>query len=156
MYVHVLILNELFNNLKYKYSNIKIDYQNDISVGGKRNLTSEQWNKRSPCSGGRVKMIIQPNGDVTLCNHCPHSNMFVVGNICNQSLLEIWHSKKLYDFLYPNENNFKGTVCFECNEFDKCHFERGYCYKDSFYSYRTIYDAPPECPKQDKIPPRMI
>jgi hypothetical protein len=55
--------------------------------------------------------------------------------------------------VYPEREKFAGTVCFDCPEFDECHTEKGqkgYCYFDALFHYKSIYDAPPDCPRQNK------
>jgi MoaA/NifB/PqqE/SkfB family radical SAM enzyme len=71
--------------------------------------------------------------------------------------MEVWKSPRLLDFLYPEREKFEGTVCFDCSQFDECigpEGLRGYCYRDALFYYGSIYDAPPECPWQNKPTPR--
>ena len=101
-------------------------------------------------------MIVKPNGDVTLCEQMPNSPSFVVGNIFEEGIVGVWRSQRVLDFIYPPREAFAGTVCFDCLEFDECHDTKGYCFRDALYSYGTMYDAQPECPRQSKIPPRYV
>jgi radical SAM protein with 4Fe4S-binding SPASM domain len=141
-------------SIRQKYPGITINIQKDLSTGGRRNLSWMDWKNRSVCSGGRSNMIIHPNGDVTLCEQVPHNKKFVVGNVFKEGVLGVWNSQSVLDFIYPVHEVFKGTVCYDCPEFDECHGNKGYCYSDVLSSYGTIYDAQPECPLQTKMPIR--
>lgn len=149
-------LEDTIEHLKSSFPDLKINFMGKSYVGGPRNVTREAWQNRCLCSGGRIKMVIKPDGDVTLCEQTPHSDEFVVGNIFAEGIMGVWNSKKLQEFIHPAHDKFKGTVCFDCPEFYDCHDSRGYCFRDSYCSYGTIYDAPPECPRQDKMPNRNI
>lgn len=151
-----LKLKETAEKLKSLFPNLNLNFQDTTYMGGPKNLTWEKWHKRNSCSGGRTKMLVKPNGDVTLCEQPPHNELFVVGNVFDEGIMGVWNSKKLLDFSFPCRDKYAGTVCFNCGEFDECHGVKGYCFRDSFFSYGTIYDAPPECPRQGKIPIRDI
>jgi len=149
-------ISETASRVKADFPNLRINIQENTYVGGPRNLSWEGWDNRAVCSGGRSNFVVQPNGDVILCEQAPHNDDFVVGNVFKEGVLGVWNSDKLHDFLYPDRSKFQGTACYDCSEYDKCHQEKGYCYRDVLSSYGTIYDAQPECPRQSKIPVREI
>ena len=101
-------------------------------------------------------MLVQPNGDVTLCDQIPHSENHVVGNAFEEGILGVWNSQRLRHFLYPSREEFEGTVCYACTDFELCHKWQGYCYRDSLFYFQTRFDAPPDCPRQTKTAPRQI
>ncbi len=149
-------ISETANRIKADFPNLVINIQENTSAGGPRNLSWEGWHNRSVCSGGRSNFIIQPNGEVTLCEQSPHNADFVVGNVFQEGILGVWNSDKLLNFLYPDRSKFQRTACYDCPEYETCHQEKGYCYRDVYSSYGTIYDAQPECPRQSKTPAREI
>jgi radical SAM protein with 4Fe4S-binding SPASM domain len=151
-----LRLREIAERLKTRFPELSITIQDNTSVGGAKNLAWDLWYARSTCSGGRSKVWVKPNGDVTLCDQVPHNDSFTVGNVFSEGVLGVWRSQKLLDFLYPPREKFAGTVCFDCPEFDECHQTQGYCYRNALFLYGTIYEAAPECPRQHKIPLRDI
>jgi len=116
----------------------------------------ENWETRAVCSGGRSNLIIQPNGDVTLCDQVPHAPPFIVGNVFEQGILGVWNSDELTAFLYPPREKFQGSVCCDCDIFDECISGKGYCYRDALFYFGSIYDAPPECSRQTKVPLRKL
>ncbi|GLI14362.1 radical SAM/SPASM domain-containing protein [Methanosarcina thermophila MST-A1] len=149
-------ISNFAESINQNYPLLNISVEKNLTTGGKRNLSPEKWKDRAVCSGGRSNLIIQPNGDVTLCEQIPHREEFIVGNVFDEGVMSVWNSKRLIDFIYPPRKKFKNSVCYECLEFDACHRIKGYCYRDSFSSYGTIYDAQPECPFQTKMPVREI
>jgi radical SAM protein with 4Fe4S-binding SPASM domain len=147
-------LSETINRLKLDFPSINIAFKGD---GDEPNNTKyEMWKARAYCSGGRTNMVIQPNGDVILCDQVPCKEPFIIGNVFEQGVMGVWKSKKLTEFIYPKREKFIGKVCFNCPEFDDCHQQKGYCYRAALFSYGSIYDAPPQCPLQNEIAPRQI
>ncbi|MBU7047097.1 MAG: radical SAM protein [Theionarchaea archaeon] len=153
-----LRLHDIAERLKSD-SSLNIMFQDVIGAGTSSMTAREQWDSRNICTGGRTNMIVQPNGDATLCDRVPHADPFIVGNVFNEGILQVWKSQKLLNFMYPQKEKFSGTVCFDCPEFDECigqKGEKGYCFRDTLFYFGSPYDAPPECPRQNKIPPRII
>lgn len=151
-----LQLHDLMPEIVSRYNGLDIIYQDDYPTGKIIKPLVEDWNNRSICTGGRAACIILPNGDVTLCEQIPHVPEYVVGNVLKQNLSEIWNGQALEEFLHPSKERFSGTACFTCAEFEACHSERGYCYRNALSAFGSIYDAPPDCPKQDKPALRLI
>lgn len=143
----------LFRN---KYPGISLTIQEDVTVGEPLKKEPERWNTRAVCSGGRVNMIVQPNGDVTLCDQIPHTVDYTVGNLLDQGLQSVWNSSKLLNFLNAPRKLFKGSACYDCTDFETCHYEKGYCYRESLFHYGTVYEAPPDCPYQSRATIRQI
>jgi len=153
-----LYLHEIANRLKSNPT-LNITFQDEIAADTPPMTPREQWDSRNICTGGRTNMLIHPNGDVTLCDEIPHKDPFVVGNVFDQGVINVWKSQTLLDFVYPEREKFAGTVCFDCPEFDECIGQKGlkgYCYFDALFYYGSIYDAPPDCPRQDKPSPRRM
>jgi radical SAM protein with 4Fe4S-binding SPASM domain len=108
------------------------------------------WRSRKGCGGGWLSIGIAPDGKVFLCEQMKMSDEFMVGDLNQQSILEVWHSQKMLDFIFPDRAQFKGTICYSCQEFEQCMWERGRCYRDAYYAYGTVYDAPPLCPYNER------
>lgn len=146
-----MFLHSKMEELKSEYPALKIVYQDDITSGDTPPDNSlEKWDKRALCSGGRISMEINPNGDVTLCEQIPHKKEYIFGNIVNQPMDAIWNGEKMLNFLFPGKEKYGNTPCYDCQDYDKCHNELGYCYRDSLFNYGTVFDAPPGCPRQTK------
>ncbi len=107
----------------------------------------DSWKTRSHCSGGTSSMTITPDGSVILCEQVPQDKPFIMGNLKNNSLMEIWNSQEILDFIHPNKALFKGTACENCDEFDECHKTYGRCFRDSYFIFNQVFGPPPNCPK---------
>ena len=149
-------LIEMESQIKEEFPDIFISMQKDITTGGSRNLTHEVWAKRPICSGGRTKMLVKPDGAVTLCEQTPNEPAFTVGNVFEDGVMGVWNSDAIRRFNHPSRELFKNSVCYDCTDFEKCIYVKGWCFRDSLACYSTIYEAPPDCPHQTKMPPRAI
>jgi radical SAM protein with 4Fe4S-binding SPASM domain len=151
-------LHETANRLKSNPT-LNTTFQDVIAEDTSPKTAREQWDSRNICTGGRTNILIQPNGDVTLCDEIPHADPFVVGNVFDQGIMNVWKSQALLDFVYPEREKFAGTVCFDCPEFDECigqKGQKGYCFRNALFYFGSIYDAPPDCPRQNKPAPRRL
>lgn len=117
----------------------------DFSIAGSN--TEPAWRERASCSAGTSSCGIVPNGDVVLCEQVPHDHRFVIGNVSRQSLLEVWNSQELMNFIVPERNLFDGTPCSTCEEFDSCHRVHGRCFRDAYFHYGRIFAPSPNCPR---------
>ena len=151
-----LRLSESMPLLVSRYAGSEIAFQDETGEVKSAEQLQTAWQHRPVCTGGRAALYVQPNGDVSLCEQLPHTPEHIVGNLLRQSLQEIWNGAAMDSFLHPGRSKFEGTVCRDCPEFDQCHCGCGYCYRDSLSAFGSVYDAPPTCPRQEKIPLRLV
>lgn len=112
----------------------------------------ENWESRSRCSAGSSSMMIWPDGIVTLCEQIPHTYDHIVGDVRKQTILEVWNSERLLEYIYPDREKFNGTVCYSCEHFDDCHRLSGHCFRDALFAYSSRYMPPPLCPLSPDAP----
>jgi radical SAM protein with 4Fe4S-binding SPASM domain len=141
----ILDINEYLK--KNRYPDAEIVIQTETGTGVER-LTPEGWSKRSRCSGGYSSMTICPDGNVILCEQLPSIAEYIVGNVMRNNLLSVWNSKKLNAWLQPQRLSFLGKPCFDCEEFEQCVHNAGWCYRDALFAYGDMHTAPPKCPRQ--------
>jgi radical SAM protein with 4Fe4S-binding SPASM domain len=67
--------------------------------------------KTKGCWSIDFKINVQPNGDVVLCPDFPD---FVLGNLFEQSIMEIWESEKRLKFLEDFYNGRPLSICYKC------------------------------------------
>jgi radical SAM protein with 4Fe4S-binding SPASM domain len=149
-------LSETMPLLVGKHRDLEIVFQDETGEAKAPEQVKAAWQQRAICTGGRAALLILPNGDLSLCEQLPHVPEFVVGNLIEQSLLDIWNGAAVDRFIHPERSKFEGTACFACPDFDPCHLGRGYCYRDSLTAFGSVYDAPPGCPRQEKTPLRTV
>jgi radical SAM protein with 4Fe4S-binding SPASM domain len=151
-----LRLSESMPLLASRHADFEIVFQDETGEVKSAEQIQAAWQQRPICTGGRAALYVQPNGDVSLCEQLPHAPEHIVGNLLRQSLPEIWNGAAVDSFIHPDRSKFEGTACRDCPEFDQCHWGRGYCYRDSLTAFGSVYDAPPACPLQEKIPLRIV
>jgi radical SAM protein with 4Fe4S-binding SPASM domain len=107
---------------------------------------AESWKDRTHCSGGRSSITITPDGKVVLCDTVPQEGIFVVGDVSTRSIMDVWNSEELLNFAYPPREKFAGSACYDCPDRMDCQSKAGYCFRDAFFNYGTVYGPPPKCP----------
>ena len=141
-------LSEQVEMLRSEFPNIFIKY-NDLRTSLEESPEEKErkWKQRALCSGGKEGLVIHPDGKVTICEELPHAQEYFVGDLSKQSIMEVWESEKLQEFIMPSREKFKGYPCYECDEFEECHRILGRCVRDALKVYGTVYAPPPQCPK---------
>lgn len=124
----------------------------DISAPERSALEERQdvWNQRSGCGGGWSSIGIAAGGEAFLCEQMVLSDPYVVGDARTQSIREIWNSERMLNFIFPTREQFADAICYDCPEFEECMWLQGRCYRDAYFAYGSIYQPPPQCPKNDR------
>lgn len=148
------IASDAIESLKVKYPDAAIDngiadYHPTISPPTPTEKT-DRWKHRVGCSGGRTTMSIAANGQVVLCEQIPQCEPFVVGDLSTQSIMQVWNSPEMEHFVFPSKQEFSGTVCADCEDFVACQWTSGTCFRDTYFAFDRLRDAPPLCPRQVK------
>jgi radical SAM protein with 4Fe4S-binding SPASM domain len=81
------------------------------------NSIHSEVNYPTNCALGRGILQIKPNGKVYFCPLIPN---YIVGNIRENTLKDIWSKGKIRDLLFPKRKFFRGTKCYKCEYFDFC------------------------------------
>jgi radical SAM protein with 4Fe4S-binding SPASM domain len=114
-------------------------------------LSVEERNVRYPsrslCTAGRWGLVIMSDGKVVTCDEVPAIEPFVVGDVSYESVAEVWSSPKIRYLQKPPRNQFLGTACFDCPDFDECHTGKGRCFRDAMKVYGSFYAPTPACPR---------
>jgi radical SAM protein with 4Fe4S-binding SPASM domain len=107
------------------------------------------------CAANTYSMGILSNGKATVCEMLYYNPRFYLGDIYQQSLAEIWSSKKaldLFNFKQSMEN--AESACYSCKVMDKCKkgMKKRFCLADVINSYgEKKWDYPdPRCPEGPK------
>ena len=116
----------------------------------------ENFSQRAWCTAGAWNVIVDPNGNVVLCDDLPSQEPFVVGNILEAPLLDVWNSEAANRLRKPERQMFEGTACFECELFEQCSHHPRICFRDSYQAYGRVFGPPPYCPKAPEPPVRLM
>lgn len=125
-------------------SNLKIHvpekvYSNLTTVERtKDNIAAEitQFFQRSFCSGLFSSLYILPTGDVTICEQLYWNKDFIVGNILNNSIIDIWNSDKAKSIYFIKQSDIPSdSLCHSCDKFEACRSSRQVCYREIIKKY---------------------
>lgn len=107
------------------------------------------YERRALCTGNIRNIVILPNGDVTVCEELYDHPAFVLGNVRDNTLMEIWNGEKA-NKLYDKANICSSeTPCSSCNVMAECRNGKGVCWKTTLMAYgEEKWNYPdPRCPK---------
>jgi radical SAM protein with 4Fe4S-binding SPASM domain len=107
--------------------------------------------ERGLCSGNYNSLFILPDGNVTMCEELYWNKKFLLGNVQENTLLEIWNSEKAHSLFYiPQEAFPDDSFCSKCPDFDRCRSVRQVCYKEIIKQYGSDkwYYPDVNCPKK--------
>ena len=110
----------------------------------------EVWGRRSGCGGGWSCIGVAAGGEAFLCEQMVLEEPYIVGDARTQSLREIWDGDRLRRFIFPTREDFSGAICATCDDFEECMWTQGRCYRDAYFSYGSVFQPPPQCPKNDR------
>jgi radical SAM protein with 4Fe4S-binding SPASM domain len=134
----------------------------DVAVtGSNENLSfdekRENWESRTRCPGNLSSFLILPNGDVTICEEAYFNENLILGNILNNTIMEVWNSNRAKSLFYIPKTIFPNeSPCSRCVEFDACRYNLGVCWLDAMAAYgeeNWLFPVP-NCPYAP--PPKYI
>jgi len=141
-------LREEIAHLKEEFpeGKIKFECQSDY-----RDMSDDQraeaFRNFPRCGAGREIIIVTPDGRVSMCEQSPQESEFVVGSVRRRSLRDVWRSEEARNFMEVTREQFRGTACHECEEFEACQVVKGGCFMLQYKAYGTRYAPHPACPK---------
>ena len=123
---------------------VTTDYYNHEMYDINKNDT-----KRVFCGGFVGNMCVRYDGGVLFCDSLNHCDEFIVGNLKEKGILEIWNSKEVSEINDPDhfKEKYKGTKCYTCHMYRNCFYKR--CYVRSFTQTGKYFDVDPACPFGD-------
>ena len=91
---------------------------------------------RGLCSGNFSHMYILPTGDVTMCEELYWNKNFIMGNVKEQSLMDIWTGNKALSLYHICQNDIpEDSHCSKCEFFNDCRDVRQICYREIIKAY---------------------
>ena len=121
------------------------DCKGDYSTKSK----SQRFNSRSICSANQKGFVVLPNGEVTICEELYWNPHYIIGNILQQTILNIWTSEKARNLFYMSQKDFtQESNCKTCKNLTQCRHTKGVCWKMVIMAYgQDKWDYPdPSCP----------
>ena len=145
------ISNFINNSLRRKLS-IPISFNEDIqNINKEKSFLATNNDSAWKCSANISSLFILPDGNVSLCEQLYWHPQFIIGNITEQTIEEIWQSKKAERFLhFPKNADARQSSCSKCKLKDNCFEEQKRCWVNVIKAngYHNWLDADPECINQ--------
>lgn len=119
----------------------------------------EDFSKRAACSANTTSFLVLPDGKVTYCEQTYWNPQFNMGDLRNQSIMEMWNSEKALSLWnFSQEEVQESSPCKSCNMFAECRRGQGNCWRMAVATYGPdCYDYPsPNCPRAPKITKSMF
>lgn len=138
-------LQEQVRGLSAHYD-VDFEWQEDQSLVA-RELKKRDWPDRALCGGGRLGFVIRADGRISLCAELPLEDQLIVGDLTQQTVMEVWNSANMTALLCPRQDQFSGVVCSNCESFSQCHESKGRCLRDALRAYGTVFAPDPRCPE---------
>lgn len=131
------LVYDFFKNLssiapfKIKYEGIEPLGTSDNKSSLNRDEEFRNFLNRAYCAGNFSQLFILPDGEVTICEELYWHPHFIIGNIINQDLHQIWTSEKALSLYNVKQHDIaKQSLCSICKVFDTCRKEKQICYRD--------------------------
>ena len=126
---------------------------NDMSLESKKIY----FTRKRPifCAANFSSLFILPDGKVTICEELYWNKTFIIGDLNDQNLCEVWNSPKAKGLYYIKKNKIsENSPCKRCEIFQQCREEYGgVCWKEIIKVFgEDNWDFPdPRCPKAGNI-----
>ena len=107
------------------------------------------FDKRSICSGNLTSLFILPDGKATICEQVYWHPFFILGDLNNNSIMDVWNSNKSLNLWNFKQEDIKSeSPCHACKDFTECRKGKGSCWRFAMEAYGfDNYDFPTyQCP----------
>ncbi|AMQ18836.1 hypothetical protein A0127_06435 [Thermococcus peptonophilus] len=126
---------------------INVDYftqSNGISLD-KQVQTMSSF-QRQLCGGGRVGLVMLPDGRVTVCERLANLDWLIVGDLKKESVRDVWESERVRWFRNLPRELYRGTPCYSCQYFETICQPRGICLLSSYALNGRFFGPDSMCP----------
>lgn len=138
--------------LREKGQKITINFSAGGTDDADRSLDLESkarsFSQRAVCTAGLWGFILLPDGHVTGCEEFGWRPRFLLGDVREKSIMDMWRAAGAHSMLSPQRAQFAGSACESCATFDACMNGPGRCIRDVMKAYGLENDhyPDPRCP----------
>ena len=114
----------------------------------------KKHDSRSMCSANVSQICILNDGQVTICEELYWNENFLIGNVINNSIEEIWKSDRALKLANLSRLDFSdNSNCKTCRNFETCRLTKGVCWSNVLMAYGDEnWDFPsPNCPYSPQL-----
>ena len=133
----------------FKDSGVYFKMDDPIYIDADKSVTEDEFWNRAFCTGGRTGLVILPDGKITCCEELYWHPEYILGDLKEQSLDEVFASPKRWNLLNPRKEDVdSNSPCFNCIDevFEKCNREKGRCYRETLKIFGKVDYPDPRCP----------
>ncbi len=157
------ISTDAFHAIKPSIDQVKtlsdfIDKQNlryplffdDQSIMNSDYCNYNKFKTRSLCSGNVDGFVVLPDGKVTICEELYWNEDFILGDLSNSSIMEVWESERAVSLWALSQESFSvDNPCKNCQDFSNCRHGMGVCWKEvvAVYGKENKFYPDPRCPR---------
>lgn len=108
------------------------------------------FNERARCTANLDGFVILPDGKVTICEELYWHDAFLLGDLSQQGIMDVWTSEKALNLWNLDNGDMpEYTSCRTCEEIHQCRQNRGVCWKMIMQAYgmEKVFLPDPRCPK---------
>lgn len=123
------------------------EFQSDsFSINFVRDCANSE-SKLSFCRSGKMNMIVRHDGKVVMCEDVIEDDRTVLGDLRNNTLEEVWNSKKMLNFINPPRELYEKTDCQKCKKFNSC--IKTQCVYKNLIANNRLYLGVNNCPYKE-------
>jgi len=133
----------------YKFNLSFSDYLDKSEFEADFDTKLKKHKSRVMCSANVSQLCILNDGQVTICEELYWNKNFLIGNVLDNSIKEIWQSDKAIKLNQINRTSFsENSKCKTCSDFNDCRLTLGVCWSNVIMAYgKENWDFPsPNCP----------
>lgn len=137
--------------LEEQKSSVPYELVYDRNVQHKSQLCNyKEFKGRALCTANVDGFILLPDGKVTICEELYWNESFILGDLSNKSIIDLWQSDRALAIWDIQQSNLPdNNPCKKCQDFEGCRKGLGVCWKSVIAHYgKDNYLFPdPTCPK---------
>lgn len=143
--------NQLLEKLRNVYKNEKKVIVGSSSSPDELKMTDEKFINKARCTANYSSFVLLPDGKVTICEELYWHPQFIIGDLLQQSIIEMWNSSKALKLANLSKKDVCDD-CRKCNHFEYCHKYAGKCWKQILKAYgkENWFYPDPTCPNAPK------
>ena len=104
------------------------------------------------CSANYSNMMVLPDGKVTICEQLYWNPRYIIGDLTQQSITDVWNSPRALELAFPKREQFReSSPCKHCKLFEDCYAYPNHCIVDILKGYGKENDDYPD-PRCQKAP----
>lgn len=96
------------------------------------------------CQIGVRSLDLLPNGRVSRCRYMWYEPDLVVGDLKEESLMDVWNGSRLHARYAPGQELYAESACGTCGSFSRCH-ERGRCFVTAKMAHGKLFAPDAYC-----------